>query len=205
MPARINVLNRGRVVNLANGNKKLEVHIQVAFDNIECHCDNVSVRVYTHSVSAGSSITRGGNTAHGDVDDPQGVNWNWTPGRDGWLTDSKDTDPDWGLIDCQDGPNGKTVTYADKPGMIIPPGEQGAGSTYAYEFFWKADVRCDGQVLDQEFYKLSITGNGGANNNITVGPLVPAQGAAALAEVNRRMQQAGRARYPVDAEGQPWP
>ncbi|MGI9549984.1 MAG: hypothetical protein ACR2MT_02195 [Aurantibacter sp.] len=191
------------VVDLPNGVKKLQVVIQITFE-VDCPCDQISVRVYTHSVSAGGSITTpSGVVSKGVVTDPQGVRWTWTAGRDGWITDSVDTNPNWNAFTCNPGANGNVVKIADSPGIGIPPGSQGAGYTYAYEYSWKVDVLCRGQVIDQEFYRITMRGAGGPNGP-TPGLLGAEQKQAALDEVNQKMRAAGTAVYPVDAEGKAW-
>lgn len=191
------------VVDRPNGVKKLQVAIQIVFE-VDCACEQISVKVYTHSVSAGGAITTpSGVVSKGDITDPQGVPWIWTPGRDGWVTDSVDTDPNWNGFTCTAGASGNKVTVADSPGLGIPAGSQGAGYTYSYEFSWKVDVLCNGQVIDQEFYRLTMRGAGGANGP-TPGFLGGEQGRAALNEVNQKMRAAGTTAYPVDAEGKAW-
>ena len=184
-----------------NGIKKLQVHIQTRFQ-VDCDCDQISVKIYWHAESAGGTIiSPSGTSSTGDTTDPQGVPWEWTPGQDGWVTDSVDTNPQWNSWECKSGSNGNIVTVADRPGIGIPPGSQGPGYSYTYKVTWKIDVLCNGQVIDHEYYRLTITGNG-SNSGPTPGNLYGETEQAAVDEINQKMRDNGS--YSVDAEGNPW-
>ncbi|WP_353778397.1 hypothetical protein [Winogradskyella sp. 3972H.M.0a.05] len=191
-------------VDRPNGVKKLQLSFVKIKFIVDCPCDKISVKVYTHETSTGGSITTpSGTVSKGDITDPQGESWTWQPGRDGWRTDSVDANPEWHGFECKAVANGNEVTIMDSPGLGIPQGSQAQGYSYAYEFTWKVDLLCDGQVIDHEYYRLSFKGTSGPNG------LVPemvggAQGQDALDEVNDKMRDAGTSTYPVDAEGKPW-